>query len=198
MTKKKCRKIICSYEFLSEIVKECHEGYVLYRVVKDCDPKDALYLVYFLLEFKRVNANATYRRRPILRWVLDMVDMADANIKMIAIARDLVLHGADPNIRDSKGNTLLHYIVRHCLVFEEYVEILLDRGADPNIRNKQGETPLHTLFKYGYCGNERKARIAKILIERGANPHIRDKNGKTPLEYTTSEVLQQTLQKPTP
>jgi len=116
----KCKELAerCDYELI-KIAKECNEGYVLYKVATRCD-KCAQYLVSGLLMIG-VNANATYKKRPILRWALEMADSEP--LHAVPIAWYLVIYGADPNTRDSKGNTLLKY------------------GADPHIRDKDGKTP---------------------------------------------------------
>jgi len=179
---------LCVYEFpeLMETVKVCGDGYVLYRVVTGCHPKRAQTLVYLLLVSGGVDANASYRRRPVLKVVLDMVNSAPLNV--IPMAWYFIMRGADPNTRDSGDNTLLHHVAKRCFVFEELVEDLLDSGADPNIRNKQGETPLHVLFKYGECTEERKASVAKNLLMRGADPNIKDRARKIPLDYASDIV----------
>jgi ankyrin repeat protein len=70
----------------------------------------------------------------------------------------LLQHGADPNARDKKGDTPLHYAVRENAFL--IVSHLLQNGADPNLADHKGKVPLRTaelidtelerlLLKYG-------------------------------------------------
>lgn len=102
----------------------------------------------------------------------------------------LLENGANPDVQNASGNTLLmelvprilpapissyrrftHRVVRHD---EMIVDLLLDMGANPNIPNHQGKTPLMVV---------RNARIAKMLLDTGANVHAQDDHGHTPLFY---------------
>ncbi len=166
--------------------------YIVYLVAAtnlcDWDKKPYILTSLFILG---ANPNAKYRRQSILRIVLNSIGQDDMlNIRKLQVASVFVTHGVDPNVRDRRGNTLLHYAVRYCLLYDWLVEYLLDRGADPNVRNKQGETPLHVLLKYGHCGDEHKLDIARKLLAHGANPTIRDRDGKTPFEYARNEAAE--------
>ncbi|KAL3870297.1 hypothetical protein ACJMK2_038373 [Sinanodonta woodiana] len=48
--------------------------------------------------------------------------------------------GANPNLQDANGNTVLHMLVIHDKT--EMFDVLLSLGADLNIKNRQGLTPL--------------------------------------------------------
>lgn len=45
-------------------------------------------------------------------------------------------------LRDSEGNTLLHWVMSKCCAGPEQVQALLRKGADPIAKNKGGRTPL--------------------------------------------------------
>ena len=49
-------------------------------------------------------------------------------------------HGADPNTKDSRGNTSLVYALWGA--DPNKIELLLDHHADPNVRDENGQTPL--------------------------------------------------------
>ena len=85
--------------------------------------------------------------------------------------------GADLNIRDSRGRTVLHVlsefgfyrvnpsILRTMIMF-------LEAGANINATDSQGQTPLHY---------SRNLNMTRMLIERGANINATDSQGQTPL-----------------
>lgn len=56
----------------------------------------------------------------------------------------LLDEGADPNIQDNSGNTLLHYLAKEDICDPVFMMIdkLLEAGADVNIANNEGTTPL--------------------------------------------------------
>ena len=56
----------------------------------------------------------------------------------------LLQHGANPNAREERGNTALHYAAFN-LSDEKVFALLLDHKADPNLRNNNGKTPLDLL-----------------------------------------------------
>ncbi|XP_038385887.1 ankyrin repeat domain-containing protein 7-like [Canis lupus familiaris] len=78
-----------------------------------------------------------------------------------ACATILLEHGADPNLKDNKGNTALHYAA-----FGDNVSIaekLLLQNADIEAKNKDDLTPLLVAV------NENKEQMVKFLVGKGAN-----------------------------
>lgn len=73
----------------------------------------------------------------------------------------LAKHGADINLRDKYGNTLLHDDFIDCNVenFEEFLKTLLDLGFDINAETPTGLTPLN------FCEN---IKFENILKKYGA------------------------------
>ena len=191
----------CKRETLRKVLR-CYNAIQLFSECGRQDPKIGDYIVYLvattdLCDWRQkpyvltslfilgANPSAKYRRRLVLRILLDSMGQDDMlNVRKLQVASVFATYISDDlnNIRDRSGNTLLHYAVRYCLLFDWLIDYLLDRGVDPNIRNRQGETPLHVLFKYGFCG-DKKIDIARKLLAHGANPNIRDRVGKTPFEY---------------
>ena len=73
--------------------------------------------------------------------------------------------GADPNVPDNEGKTLLHYLAEQVPSFYETyedVDSLLNAGADPNLIDKDGWTPAH------YAGDRGHKKIFRLLLEHGA------------------------------
>lgn len=83
----------------------------------------------------------------------------------------LLQAGADINVQDSKGHSLLS-----CAVSEgdtELAEFLLKEGANPNIVDHAAWTPLVTAIV------KDREEIVPLLLKAKADPHIKDINGRT-------------------
>ena len=197
----------CRRETLGKRLR-CYNAVKLFTECGRRDPKVGDYIVYLVattnlchererpyvlssLFLLGANPNATYRRRPVLSIVLDSIGGSDYNLQAVVVARTFISHGADPNVRDRRGNTFLHYAVQYGWIDDSLVEVPLSLGADPNVRNKNGETPLHVAVKCSMLHN--KAKIVKLLLEYGADPRIRDRSGKTPLDYAEDEEIAEML-----
>jgi ankyrin repeat protein len=119
-----------------------------------------------------------------------------ARIGDIEQARALLAQGADPNMRDENGDTLLMQVaVAHIHVnlpvpkeikrdYEGLARLLLDKGADVNATNPTGATALlmavdGSASEYRVIGAD--DGVARLLIERGANVNARDNDGWSPV-----------------
>ncbi|KAI3316990.1 hypothetical protein HD806DRAFT_516321 [Xylariaceae sp. AK1471] len=87
--------------------------------------------------------------------------------------RTALENGANVNIRNDRGDTLLHSAIDHGN--EAVVRLLLDNGANTNIQNDRGDTPLHDA---ACIGDE---AIIRLLLDNGANTNIENELGGTPL-----------------
>ncbi|CAM9478872.1 unnamed protein product [Scytosiphon promiscuus] len=94
-----------------------------------------------------------------------------------AIARRLVLAGADVNSARGRNDTALHMAAERGQ--KELVNDLLLAGADVTSRRTtlEGETALHIAAKKGYVG------IAMALLLKGADKDEADLQGDTPLTH---------------
>lgn len=85
------------------------------------------------------------------------------------ILKYLLSHGADPNIRDNRGFTLL---LQNTDADSEKIELVLNNGADPNVTDAMNCTLLNVLCKFS-LGDE-TLKTVKILLSHGVDPNIRD------------------------
>ncbi|HXR03674.1 MAG TPA: ankyrin repeat domain-containing protein [Verrucomicrobiae bacterium] len=72
----------------------------------------------------------------------------------------LLAHGADINVTDENGNTLLHTAAYYGN--KEVIEVLLAHGEAVNVKNKRGETPLQI------AANSQHPAIVELLHQHGA------------------------------
>ena len=82
--------------------------------------------------------------------------------------------GANPNVRDPKGRTPLHFMAGVGLA--PAVVLLIHFGAQVNVRDADNLTPLHMAAGYS------NAQTARVLIVGGADPTLVGDNQGTPLE----------------
>ncbi len=84
--------------------------------------------------------------------------------------------GADPQVRDGRGRTLLHWAghVDHTRV----LPLLLTAGFSPHDRAEDGRTPLHTAAA-AWAGSPDVPPVLAALIAAGADPEALDARGLT-------------------
>lgn len=98
--------------------------------------------------------------------------------------RLLLDYGADANVRDSLGRTLLEIAIVWCL--PEVVKLLVANGADPDLKDDRGLTSLMKAARLGVRDArpmEDKLRIMLYLLAGGAEIDARSADGKTALMY---------------
>ena len=90
----------------------------------------------------------------------------------------LLARGADYGIRDSTGNSVLHYAASGNAIqladYPDYVEEYYSRYHTVDVANPSGVTPIHLAHS---------VPMAKLLLSRGAKILGRDHQGRTPLHY---------------
>ena len=85
--------------------------------------------------------------------------MVSSYLNDYQLAKLLLEHKANPNIKTSEGLTALHYAAKSCP--GEFAELLIEYGADISIKDKNGQTPLAVAKK------EKNSAFEKILINAG-------------------------------
>ncbi len=83
----------------------------------------------------------------------------------------LIEAGADVNMQNKYGETLLHISIRRDR--REMVAVLLENGADINRQDAPGWTPLME------CVMDDMPELCALLIERGADKTITNQRGAT-------------------
>lgn len=92
----------------------------------------------------------------------------------------LVRQGADPNVKNANGKSLLHLLVTaegDRSIIDELVNV---HGADIHLQDSKGRTPLALLMTDAQSFN---APNALHLIQLGADPNTRDTDGFTVLHH---------------
>lgn len=110
------------------------------------------------------------------------------------VAKEECLHlllkfGADPNVKNSLGQTILELAILWCL--PETVKLLLMNGADPNIRSQKGLTPLMKATIFGIQDArpmQDKLKIMIYLLDSGAEIDAQTPEGKTALMYAVGNA----------
>ena len=101
--------------------------------------------------------------------------------KHFRVADSLFRHGADVDVRDNRGDTLL--IAVSWTVSVDTVRWLLDHGADANAHDTSHFTSLH--FAAYYADLE----SVQALLEHGADINARNEYGEVPLHLAASPFI---------
>ncbi|KAM8930563.1 cyclin-dependent kinase 4 inhibitor C [Pelodytes ibericus] len=104
-----------------------------------------------------------------------------------AIAQALLQRGANPNLRDCTGFSVLHDAAR--AGFQDTVQTLLDFQADVNIQDNEGNLPLHLAAKEGHL-----PVVRYLILHTDTHVGHRNRHGDTPWDmarlYKREDVLQ--------
>ncbi|XP_053737467.1 ankyrin repeat and EF-hand domain-containing protein 1a [Synchiropus splendidus] len=90
----------------------------------------------------------------------------------LQLVRAILKKGGNPNARDRKGRTPLHYAAMEG--FFEVIQVLSAFSADFGVVDMEFCTPLH------YAAATGDADCCRFLAQRGCNPKLRNRDGLTP------------------
>ena len=96
-----------------------------------------------------------------------------------AFFKTLFNDDANPNVRNTRGETPLHLAARENNLIAPFALLaLLKAGADPNVQDSKGNTPLHIATQGHFLDR------VLALLDAGADPNMKAKDGTTPLHRT--------------
>lgn len=115
-----------------------------------------------------------WRRYPVNNWHTEAAGLASA-------VDDLLTAGANPLVRDGRGNTALHYLADDGLAEQMQGEetrrlfkLFLDRGVDVNARNRSGRTALEMFLDDSGAMEQSRIRNNLTQYSKGGMPTIEE------------------------
>jgi ankyrin repeat protein len=110
----------------------------------------------------------------------------DRRMRIVATLLDA---GANPNIQNERGRTILTWTAREGT--EEAVEILLDAGADPDLRGDypSGEEVTALMLAARHENKE----VVEALLSAGADPSLKNKDGEKAFQMAQSKDVKNML-----
>lgn len=100
-----------------------------------------------------------------------------------SLVSDFMKKGADPNVKDVKGNTPVHFAAK--VGAGEALQSLSAFGVDFNTFNTDGQNAFHVA-----CDNN-KGKIVRFLVQRGSNPKVKDKKGNLARALCNKKTLKE-------
>jgi ankyrin repeat protein len=110
------------------------------------------------------NSGSTALHWAVRRWYFDLTQL-------------ILQKGANPNIKDTDGNSALHLTAIAGGSYDHLPELLLDYGAEVDSRNVGNYTPLHLAAESGYIEG------AILLVKKGADVNALTNYGISVLSY---------------
>ena len=119
--------------------------------------------------------------------------MTASIMKYMQICELLIRNGADLNLQNISGNTVLMQSLKHGNL--DITKFLLDHGADPNIKNRAGQTVLTGARERGYTEivelieshMKRQSAEQKLAFASSLNPRL---GYDTPLKHLELGLLE--------
>jgi ankyrin repeat protein len=109
----------------------------------------------------------------------------------IEVARLLLKHGANIDVRNSWGQTPLHraLVEIHDNFDHKHfdgIQLFLEHGAGVDALDNYNSTPLHVASRYG------SVRATRLLLKHGANVHLLNNAGHTPSQVASANGHEET------
>lgn len=111
--------------------------------------------------------------RSIPQFQLDSILLKFPSFLPISYLEAVLKAGADPNVRDSGGRTLLMTGFNQ---LSAYLRLLIQYGADVNARDNKDNTPLM------HAAERTSDYNVKLLLDHGADPTLRNKRGESVIQ----------------
>lgn len=125
-----------------------------------------------------------YTKKDITKDVFDEPYLMQELIESIKSIDDI-----DINVKDKKGNNLLHIAAIQYFSTLDLFDILITKGVSINEQNKKGDTVLHLLLNNDICFfDEAKVDIINLFVEKGGHINIKNKLGWTVLDLLILNV----------
>ena len=102
-----------------------------------------------------------------------------AYMNSVEMAKLLIEHGANVNVRDKKGRRPIHSAAGQNSL--EVAKLLTEHRTDVSARDNDRITPMH------HAAGQNSVEMAKLLIEHGANVSVNDKDGRTPIHSAAGQ-----------
>lgn len=118
--------------------------------------------------------------KELKRRTADLMEVAEQG--QVDVAKTLLEHGANPNMKDNRGSTpLMHAFVLGSPAIPHMVKLLLDKGADANAYDNSGASVLSVAVHGG------DLEVVRLLLERGADVNAHHPNNPSALFIAASE-----------
>ena len=164
--------------------KSYSQSTILHRATRVNNPKITRYLVSHGCDVNCVDFNG---KTPLQYCGVDALECAKV----------LLENHANPNSRDTFGNTIYHNVCDVRGSHEKgsnlnrlgFLRLLHDWNVDPNVCNHDGQTALHLCFKHIVPGVG-TLEIIEEMLKHGSDPNAADELERTPIYYLISYLHQ--------